>query len=301
MSQIGSAITTLFNAAALTTFATELGKAMGGLANFGTMNFTPIGLGGNTMPHNCWLPPLGCPGGFGPVTAPMTATAPVNGRTSVDLGDGNRLEINEASSEIKIFDAQGNETRIWGDPHVDVNGKHVGDFYQATTFELKNGTKITINTEPWQGNANMYVASQLVITHGNQGMVIDGVSQNKLGDLSISHGNGQALDLMTPDGFTVHEQKAGAGHSYGWTSEFTGKQVTQADFDITRPGNEGQLKAAQFNHDMSNAVMSWLFFGNIGAFASLANSETGHSEIRQTLTKALGLPPAFIQAALTHR
>ncbi len=63
-----------------------------------------------------------------------------------------RLEIDERNSEMTIFnETTGESTRIWADPHVDVNGDHKFDFYGTTTFELANGTKITINTEPPAG------------------------------------------------------------------------------------------------------------------------------------------------------
>ena len=133
----------------------------------------------------------------------------------VDLGDGNRLEIDERSSQISIInDKTGERTRIWGDPHVEIDGKQAYDFWGTTTFTLENGTKITINTEQWGGNPNAYVASQVVVTKGSNALIIDGVSQNKLGDLKMTLSNdgravdatrvgrefgpGSALDLSTP-------------------------------------------------------------------------------------------------------
>jgi hypothetical protein len=278
-------INSLVGAAALNNFATELGKSAGP-SQFGTMILTAILFGGSNNGGGNWSPPAGIPEGFRPAVAPITVSAPANGRTNLDLGDGYRMEINEHSSEIKIFDKEGNETQIWGDPHLNVNGKHVGDFWGTTTFELKNGTKITVNTEQWQGDPNAYVASQVVVTRGNQGIVIDGVSQNKIGDLKITKGNGYALDVMNDDGFKVREQNLG-GKNYGWTSEFTGNRISQADLDITRPGNEKQLAAKQYNLDIGNAIMSWLVSGNIGAFASIVNSETGRKEVRKEVNKQI--------------
>ncbi len=151
----------------------------------------------------------------------------------IDLGDGNHLEIDERSSQMTIVnDKTGQSTRIWGDPHVDVNGQHKFDFYGTTTFTLANGTKITINTEQWAGNPNAYVASQVVITKGSNAIIVDGISQNKIGDLSISMSNdGYAIDAAHRDGFTIHEACG------SWQTE-TGKEVTQNEANATAPGHE---------------------------------------------------------------
>ena len=164
-------------------------------------------------------------------TAGFTAQVTGQNTAKVDLGDGYHLEIDERSSQMTIVNEEtGQSTRIWGDPHVEVNGKHQFDFYGTTTFELANGTKLTINTEQWSGNPNAYVASQVVVTRGDNAVVIDGISQNQLGDLSVSVStNGYALDAAHRDGFTVHED---AG---GWQTEL-GQTVTQAEADVTRPG-----------------------------------------------------------------
>jgi hypothetical protein len=152
----------------------------------------------------------------------------------IDLGDGYTLQLDERNSEITIRnDNTGETTRIWGDPHVEVDGKHVYDFWGQTTFQLENGTKITIGTEPFGDNPDAYVASKLTITNGDNAIVVDGISQNQLGDLSVSMSqNGQALDAATRDGFVLQENATGSG----WRSELTGEVATQADLDATRPG-----------------------------------------------------------------
>ena len=222
-----------------------------------------------------------------PVVEPWTATQPENGRATVDLGDGYTMELNEHSSEIIIRDADGNDTRIWGDPHVDVNGERIGDFYDTTTFELENGTKITINTEPWNGNPNAYVASQVVVTSGDQGLVIDGISQNDKGDLEITTGlDGQALDFAHDDGLNLHEQDLGDG-DYGWTSEFTGERATREDFALTIHANREQREAMELERDLTEAIGAWMFFGDTLGILSYLGSESAEREVRDLF----GPPP----------
>lgn len=173
-----------------------------------------------------------------PVVQPtQTWTASVNGSTAdIDLGNGYTLQVNEYNSELTIVNQQtGEKTRIWGDPHVEIDGQHAYDFYGTTTFQLEDGTKITINTEPWNGNPNAYVASQVTVTQGNQALVINGISQNQIGDLSVSlSNNGRQVDAQTQDGYVLNENANGAG----WLSFKTGKVATQADLDATRVGAE---------------------------------------------------------------
>jgi hypothetical protein len=189
----------------------------------------------------CAMPPqpplCGCPPPFNPPSPPQAQwTAELTGQNTaeIDLGDGYTLQLDERKSEIFIRNAStGETTRIWGDPHVDVDGKRAFDFWGTTTFTLENGTKITINTEPWGRNPNAYVSSQVVITRGSNALVVDGISQNQLGDLSVSMSNGgYSLDAQHRDGFVLHENSTGAG----WRSEFTGEIATQKDLNVTRVG-----------------------------------------------------------------
>ncbi|MFM9829121.1 MAG: DUF1521 domain-containing protein [Sphingomonas sp.] len=173
-----------------------------------------------------------------PIVQPtQTWTAKVNGSTAdVDLGNGYTLQVNEHNSELTIVNQQtGEKTRIWGDPHVEIDGKQAYDFWGTTTFTLEDGTKITVNTEPWNGNPNAYVASSVAVTKGDQALVIEGISQNQIGDLSVSlSNNGRQIDAQNQDGFVLHENAEGAG----WLSAKTGKVATQADLDATRVGAE---------------------------------------------------------------
>lgn len=280
--------------------ATYLGAAIQNLSNslaaFALMRLTAGTFAGAQMPLNqSATQPFGLPlpGGFIPEPAapPLQATMPQDGKASIDLGDGYTMTLNERSSEIVITDAEGNKTRIWGDPHVDVTGAgskkyRAGDFYDTSTFELENGTKITINTEPWKKGGNgAYVASQVVVsTASGQGLVVDGISQNQLGDLKITTGlDGKALDFAHDDGFNMYEDDKGNGN-YGWTSEFTGERVTRSEMkEMTLHKNRGMREALEADRDFTNMFTSWLVFGDIGALASYSNSETAEREVRNDI------------------
>jgi hypothetical protein len=214
-------------------------------------------------------------------------TAQVTGQNTakIDLGDGYHLQIDERNSELTIVnDKTGQSTRVWGDPHVSVNGQHKFDFYGTTTFTLANGTKITINTEQGKGNPNVYFASQVVVTKGSNAVVIDGISQQTKGDLAVTvSDNGFALDAANRDGFTVLE------NAKGWETEL-GQDVTQAQADITRPGAlYGPGSDAMSLAEAGTAIGNFLLFGsllNLGLDASVRSQGNGTESakfIRQLL------------------
>lgn len=179
---------------------------------------------------------------------------------TIDLGNGYTLQLDERNSEITVRNAEtGETTRIWGDPHVDVDGKHAFDFWGTTTFTLENGTKITIDTEQWGGNPDAYVASQVTITKGDQAIVVDGISQNQLGDLEVTMSdNGRAIDYATRDGFVLNENASGSG----WRSDLTGQVATQADLNATKPGElYGPGSTMPSFDEIRQALSTFLFFG----------------------------------------
>lgn len=146
------------------------------------------------------------------------------GRAVIDLGRYT-LHLNENNSEMVLENkATGERTRIWGDPHFEVDGQRVGDFYDTLTLSLEDGTKITIDTVPWaQGNDGQTLSSRLTITRGDDAIVVEGLDQNTHGDLKITEmpaGSGQLVDVARPDGTIIYENPEGSSwlrlDSGGW-------------------------------------------------------------------------------------
>jgi hypothetical protein len=193
------------------------------------------------------------------ITVLDSGSASTPGTASIQLDNGFRLDINEARSEIRIVNTNNHETTtIWGDPHVDWNGKPgaEGRFFGNMSFVLADDTKITINTIPASpGSRSEWLAENVVVTKGNQSLIIDGLAQTTKGDLRVYQGsNGRELDRLVGDGrLTVYEN----AHGIGWTTEQGGnKLVTQADFDRTR------VSANQSNaHDLTRQLQT-LYHGN---------------------------------------
>ncbi|MCG8317039.1 MAG: DUF1521 domain-containing protein [Pseudomonadales bacterium] len=168
--------------------------------------------------HNCWEVGEVC-----------------NGKAEIDLGNYT-LELNEKSSEMVLTNKEtGESSRIWGDPHFDMDndGKTDVDFWGTISLNLEDGTKITIDTTPWNGNDKMTLASKLTITNGSDAIVVEGLDQNKIGDMTITQSKqGHLLDAVNGDGLDVYENANGEG----WLVKdgLWLRPVTQDDMNTTK-------------------------------------------------------------------
>ena len=124
--------------------------------------------------------------------------------TEIALDNGYVLEIPGEREEWVIRDANGNETRVWGDPHVDegdLDGNKNWDFSADSTFILDDGTKIhvgTIDKERSNGQRGVFTDS-LTITRGNQAIQVTGIAENDP-QIREPNLNGARLDAETNDG-----------------------------------------------------------------------------------------------------
>ena len=109
----------------------------------------------------------------------------------------------------------GEQYRIWGDPHVEVDGRQAFDFWGQTTFILDDGTKVTIETTPWnEGKNGATIASKVTITDGEYTAEISGVDTNTRGDLEFREFHGvhaPVHELATRAGNVLYENDKGAG------------------------------------------------------------------------------------------
>ncbi len=150
--------------------------------------------------------------------APLLAASAVAPTVSHDCGgncvfEGENYNITVTDyGVVKIQNKVTSESyKVWGDPHVNVDGIHAFDFWGRTSFIMEDGTKITIQTVPWGDSEVATVASKVTITHGDFGVHVTGVDPNTRGDLAYSEFNGQLLDIMVRDGNRIQENPYGAG------------------------------------------------------------------------------------------
>ena len=207
-----------------------------------------------------------------------------NDNYRITAGDDNNVNITNKKT--------GENYNIWGDPHVDIDGKHAFDFWGTTTFKLEDGTKVTIETTPWNANNGATLASKVAITSGDYGVEISGVDTNKVGDLKIDEakGWGSTLDWTHDDGNVLQENPAGKGF-LGIDAQGNIKAVDQNFIngtDLTKkpPAQATQQKAGDFLQHLFSAFSGLLSASFSGAFLSaLSQSSEGGSKQPEPATR----------------
>lgn len=119
-------------------------------------------------------------------------------------------------NEVVIENRQTGETyRVWGDPHVEIDGMHAFDFAGRTTFVLDDGTRVTMVTKVVLADAlfgmdgfGYALTSRVYIVDGDYTVCITGIDSNRLGDLDFIETTGAAFDY---GGNRVYENPFGGG------------------------------------------------------------------------------------------
>jgi hypothetical protein len=133
----------------------------------------------------------------------------------IDLGRYT-LDLNKSDSSFVLTNkATGQTTRIWGDPHFNVNGQQIGTFKGPMTLNLDDGTKITVYPKASADHNGTAYTDQLVITRGDRALDITGLDQQTNDHLDIlqSPVGGRLVDLLAPDGAELYENAEGQGAS----------------------------------------------------------------------------------------
>ena len=158
----------------------------------------------------------------------------------ITAGDDNQVLIQNKDT--------GEQYRIWGDPHVEIDGKQAFDFWGQTTFVLDDGTKVTIETTPWkEGGNGATIASKVTITDGDYTAEISGVDTNTRGDLEFREFHGvhaTVHELATRDGNVLYENANGRGFvAVNDQGDMVG--VDQAFINATDEIKQGAVSFAQ--------------------------------------------------------
>ncbi|MFC3716886.1 DUF1521 domain-containing protein [Luteimonas soli] len=207
---------------------------------------------------------------------------PSTSRTSdgkVQFENDNYRITADDNNEVTIFNKQtGENYRIWGDPHVEIDGKHAFDFWGNTTFVLDDGTRVSIATTPWdKGNNGATVASQVVIVDGGGQYAthIQGVDSNTTGDLGfydIEVGEAAKLEVTVTEGNVIEENENGRGFvAVGSDGELQGvdQAFINATDEVKQHGTSVISELASIFQHFSGVVslsLSGSFFSFSGSF-----------------------------------
>ena len=153
-----------------------------------------------------------------------------DGEATIQLGDKYTVKANEKDASWTVTNNEtGKTTKVWGDPHVDKDGdgKTDFDFKKDTTFQLDDGTKITVGTVPGGENGTTF-SSKLTITNGDNAIQVTGLGDTHDGanNLEVKQSNaGRTLDDLEHDGALTIYEDGGA-----WQTR-DGKPVDQSVVD----------------------------------------------------------------------
>jgi hypothetical protein len=160
----------------------------------------------------CTAAPAFCTTGFDPAN-PTNASTSMHGGKVCFENDNYRITMGDDNT-VNIYNKNTCESyQAWGDPHMNVDGEHAFDFWGTTTLALDDGTKVTIETTPWECNPEMSLSSKVTITSGDYAVQVSGIDTNKVGDLTFEEGKGWGTltDLMVSDGNVLYENPFGKG------------------------------------------------------------------------------------------
>ncbi len=242
------------------------------LAAIAAFNATSSG-SNNIMAGGCWLPPR-C--GTGDPTNPTNASTQMVGGKVQFENDNYRITADD-NNTVTIHNKNTGETyQAWGDPHMNIDGKHAFDFWGTTTLQLDDGTKVTIETTPWAKDPSMTLSSKVTITNGDYGVQVTGVDSNRTGDLKFDEApqHGGLLDALVDDGNVLHENPAGKGFlamdGNGRIRAVDQQYINETDL---QKGGGLQARGAEAFERMAG-LMAVAFIGGFigGFFAGLAGS-----------------------------
>lgn len=242
-----------------------------------TTAFAAIALWGQTGSQRC-----GCGRPDAP-SNPSNASTTMSGGKVCFENDSYTITAGDDNS-VTVHNKQTGETyQVWGDPHVNVDGQHAFDFWGTTTFQLDDGTKVTIQTTPWAGNPDMTVSSKVTITNGDYGVQITGVDSNQVGDLKFEETQhfGGLLDRLVADGNTLHENPAGKGF-LGVDSEGRIRKVDQQYINETdlQKGGQLQQRVEDLLKKMSGLMAVAFVGGFLAGLAAVARRDDDHCGTR---------------------
>lgn len=214
------------------------------------VGFAAVAVIGNTAPSN-------------PTHA---STRMENGRAvfendsyKIDMGDDNTVHIHNKKT--------GEDYLVHGDPHVNVDGQHAFDFWGTTSFNLDDGTKLTINTTD-AGNG-MTLASKVTITNGDYGVQVSGVDTKTRGDLKFNEttANGWLMDAQVDDGNQLYENPTGKGFvavdDNGHVREVNQQYINETDL---QKGGALKNKYAEAFKQLSSLLSISFFSGFMQGF-----------------------------------
>lgn len=185
-------------------------------------------------------------------------TAAAKSSAGISLRDGKidagRYEISATEDEVWIRDRHTNTwVKLWGDPHGLTSDGDKFQFHENITFDLLDGTKISIKTTPKDANGVAWLDS-LCVLKGNQGVEVtglhDGAAGAKIGSvtndvaqLEAKYADGTILTInengQIDDLFTTKGEIVGEDPSARFNEHMVDGLGGKSKYDFSKPTSTG--------------------------------------------------------------
>ncbi|WP_213306503.1 DUF1521 domain-containing protein [Paraburkholderia sacchari] len=127
-------------------------------------------------------------------------------KSSIDLGDY-KMDLDKSDSSLTLTDAKtGNQTKVWGDPHIDFDAntgaKKSTMVNGPISFSLPGDKQVFVGTQP-SGSDGPSFASDVYVVQGDRAYEVHGLNQNDAETpLSVQYvpSGGSALAQQVPPG-----------------------------------------------------------------------------------------------------
>lgn len=150
-------------------------------------------------------------------TLSLKTTTDQEGAISVATPDGFTVRSEGKDQAWSILGPDGNETRIWGDPHVTESDGDTWQFKDKSSFKFGQN-KVTVETVP--AGEGVTVSSRITIYNGDERVTIDGV--NTLSPQIVAAENdGKKHDAALDDGTIFDRAVNTRGES--WSTKVGGR------------------------------------------------------------------------------
>lgn len=121
---------------------------------------------------------------------------------TVDTGRYLITASKDRDGSLTIHDKEtGEDLVIWGDPHVEADGKHVADFQKDNlSIQLQDGTTIYLKPTDQNSNGKAWL-DQVAITKGDDAVTMSGFHEGSLHTSAAVDGNAEYAESLfdTPD------------------------------------------------------------------------------------------------------
>lgn len=154
---------------------------------------------------------------FRPYAPQRTLWPTTVGENSVEIttADGYKVNFTGKQESWTITTPEGQNTRIWGDPHVDESDGDRWDFTKQSSFTFGNN-KVTVETTPF-GNGQT-LSKTVTIYNGKDRLTITDIDKNKLSYVAWSLDSAQHDEKLT-DGDVYRLETAATGNRFSWKKE----------------------------------------------------------------------------------